>query len=345
MSPPLPSRPLPPTPRVGVRIAGTGSFLPASKITNADLLPLMETTEEWIVQRTGIRERRVIDRAAGESTTSISILALREALAAARVSAAELDLVIIATICGEMACPSVACRVAATVGASRAGAFDITAACSGFVYALNIAHDLIRGGAHRTIGVVGCDTLTGNVRYDTDNRNIAIIFGDGAGAAILRATDDVSKGIIAQSMHADGSSWEDLYIPRALSDFPAKHPPDPDKLNLIQMNGKEVFKFAVTKFSQLIAETLEKAHLSADDVAMYVCHQSNARILESARERFGLPVEKLYVNIDRVGNTSGASVPICLDELVRAGRVNEGDRVMFVSFGGGLTWASSLWQL
>jgi len=331
--------------RFGVRIAGTGSCLPDRVITNADLTKVMDTTDEWIVQRTGIRERHIIDRDKGESTKSLCTVALRRALAAARIDAKELDLLIVGTICGEMACPSVSCRVAAEVGAGTCGAFDITAACCGFVYGMNVAHEMIKGGSYRTVAVVGCDTLTGNVRYETANRNIAIIFGDAAGAAIFRATDDPSKGIIAQAMHADGSGWEDLYIPRSITDIPEDQGRDPAKVNIIQMNGKEVFRFAVSKFPQLIGQTLEKAGLKPEDVALYICHQSNARILEAAREKYNIPREKMYVNIDRIGNTSAGSVPLCLDELTRAGRVREGERVMFVAFGGGLTWSASLWQL
>ena len=335
----------PPPPRIGVRIAGTGSYLPERRLTNADLEKVMDTTDEWIVQRTGIRERRIVDRAKGESTTVIAAGALRRALADAGVQASDLDMVIVATVSMEMTCPTTSCLVARDLGAGTAGAMDITAACCGFVYSVNVAHDLIRGGSYRTIGVVGCDILSSLMDYSSAGRGISILFGDAAGAAVLRATDDTSKGILAQSMHADGTGWHHLYIPRALTDFPPGVEPDPKKLGLMQMNGREVFKFAVSKFSDLIAETLEKAGLTSADVDHYVCHQSNARILEAARERFGLPPEKLYVNIHRVGNTSSGSVPVCLDELRGAGRIKEGQRVMLVAFGGGLTWAASLWQL
>lgn len=328
-----------------MRIAGTGSYLPDNVITNADLMKLMETSDEWIVQRTGIRERRRSDPKKGESTTYLSTEALRRACENARMDPSELDLIIVATICPEMMCPPVSCRVAAALNATPAGAFDLSAACCGFVFGLNVAHDLITSGAHRAIGLVGCDTLTNNVDYTTEGRACAIIFGDAAGAAVIRATDDPNKGIIAQSMHADGRGFKDLYIPRHEADFPPGHTPSPAKFDRIQMNGQAVFKFAVSTFSNLISQTLDRANMKPEDVAMFVCHQSNLRILEAARDRFGLPPEKLYVNIDRVGNTSAGSVPLCLDELNRAGRIREGDRVMFVAFGGGLTWGASLWQL
>lgn len=338
--------PNPPAPRrSGVRILGSGSSLPKGRLTNADLEKLMDTSDEWIVQRTGIRERRRADFAAGESTYTLATAALRGALADAGIDADELDLLITATMTPEMACPPTACRVLAEVGASRAGAFDLSAACCGFVFGLNTAHDLIRMGSYRTVAVVGADTLSKHMDYSTAGRSTAIIFGDAAGAVVLQATDDESKGILAQAMHADGPGWKEIYIPQCAGDFPPGVEPDPSKHGYVQMAGAQVFKFAVGTFPRLIAETLEKAGMTADQVDMYVCHQSNARILQAARERFNIPEEKLYVNIDRVGNTVAASVPLCFDELRRAGRIKDGDVVMFVAFGGGLTWGSSLWRI
>lgn len=335
----------PARPRCGVRIAGSGSCIPDARLTNADLEKIMDTTDEWIVQRTGVRERRIVDKAKGESTSTLAAQALRRALADAKTAPTDLDFLIIATVTPEMTCPSVSCRVAEAIGAGACGAMDLSAACSGFVYGLNLAHELIRSGNHRTIGVVGCDVLSGLMDYSTAGRGTAILFGDAGAGVILKATDDASKGILAQAMHSDGRGWKDLYVPYEQADFPPGHEFHPSKLGVMQMNGRAVFKFAVGTFGDLIAETLAKAGLTADDVDHFVCHQSNARILEAARERFGLPPEKLYVNIDRIGNTSAGSVPLCLDELRGAGRIKEGQVVMFVAFGAGLTWASSLWQL
>ncbi|MFO0830539.1 MAG: beta-ketoacyl-ACP synthase III [Phycisphaerales bacterium] len=331
--------------RVGVCIAGTGRSQPSKSLTNADLERLMDTSDEWIVQRTGIRERKIIDKSKGESTRTMAADALRKALAQAKTDANELDLLICATMTAEMSCPPMACIVADMVGMMGAGAFDLNAACSGFVYALNLAHDLIRGGAYRSIAVVGADTLSELMDYSTAGRGTAIIFGDGAGAVVLKATDDTSKGILAQGMHSNGSGWKDIYIPREPRDFPVGVECDPAKYNRVQMNGSGVFKFAVGTFPDLIGETLERAHVKPEEVDMYLCHQSNMRILHAARERYGLPPEKLYINIDRVGNTVAASVPICLDEVREKGLIREGHKVMFLAFGGGLTWASSLWQL
>jgi 3-oxoacyl-[acyl-carrier-protein] synthase-3 len=329
--------------RIGVRIAGTGSCLPARKLTNPDLEKMMDTTDEWIVQRTGIRERRIIGE--GESVSPLATEALRKALAAAHMAPGELDLIICATMTPEMPCPPAACLVSHALGAGQVGAFDLSAACCGFVFGLNVAHELIRGGAYRAIGLIGADTLSVHMNYSTAGRGTAIIFGDGAGAVVLKATDDANVGILSQAMHAEGKGWKDIYIPQCDRDFPAGVTPDPQAINRVQMNGAAVFKFAVGTFSNLIQQTLDKARITADQVDMYVCHQSNARILQAARDRFGVPEEKLYINIARVGNTVGASVPLCLDELVAQGRVKPGMKVMFVAFGGGLTWGSSLWQL
>lgn len=332
-------------PRIGVRIAGTGRALPSQQMTNSDLARMMQTSDEWIVQRTGIHTRHVCDRTKGESCLPLATEALTKALADARMEATELDMIILATLTEEMPCPPTSCQLAAAVGAGPCGAYDLSAACSGFVFSLNTAWSMIRSGLHRTVAVVGADTLSSYMEYNDHGRTTAILFGDAAGAVIVRATDDASKGMIAQAMHSNGSRWADLYIPLQMKHFPAEDAPEKDMIGRLHMNGKSVFKFAVSTFPEVIAQTLDRAGLKADEVDHYICHQSNARILEAARERFGLPTEKLYVNIDRYGNTVAASVPLCLDELREAGRVREGQRVMFVAFGGGLTWGTSLWQL
>jgi 3-oxoacyl-[acyl-carrier-protein] synthase-3 len=330
-------------PRIGVRIAGTGAHTPEKRLTNADLERMMDTSNEWIVQRTGISERRICDPDKGENSTWLCTQALRKALADARLEGKDLDLVIIASVTGDMPCPATACRVAAEVGAGRAGAFDLLAACCGFVYGLNLAHDMIRTGRYRTVAVIGCDVMSKVMDYS--NRGVAILFGDAAGAAILRATDDPARGMLAGCMHADGSGWKDLYLPQRACDLPPGVDAAEIKMGRLQMNGREVYKFAVGKFCEVIQSTLAGAGISADEIDQFVCHQSNARMLESARERFGIPHDKLYVNIDRYGNCSAGSVPLAFDELRKAGRCREDDLVLFVAFGGGLTWASSLWRL
>jgi 3-oxoacyl-[acyl-carrier-protein] synthase III len=330
----------------GVCLLGTGSAVPPKRLTNHDLAAMMDTSDEWIVQRTGIRERRVVDREGkGECTRTLAIEALRAALADAGLKAPGLDLIVLATMTPEMTCPPTACRVAAGVGAGNVGAFEVGGACCGFVFALNTACGLIRSGMHRTVAVVGADTVSRHVRYDNVGRGTAILFGDAAGAVILQATDDASKGLLAHAMHSDGESWGELFVPRHRGDFPEGREPDDSLLNTVLMNGRTVFRFAVETFQELIAQTLDKARLNPEDVDHYICHQSNARILHAARERFGIPEEKMHVNIDRYGNTVAGSVPLCLDELRRAGRIREGQTLMFVAFGGGLTWGSSLWRV
>lgn len=330
---------------IGVRIAGCGSALPETRLTNADLEKLMDTSDEWIVQRTGIKERRIAKRELGESTLTLSKRALNTALERCGMRGEDLDMVICATMTPEMGCPPTSCRLADEVGATKAGAWDLSGACCGFVYGLNVAYSMMRSTGYKNVALIGADMLTKYMRYDTSCRDTAILFGDAAGAVVLRATDDRNKGLIAQAIRADGGRWKDLYVPEHRCDFPSEDEVDLDLLGTVRMNGRAVFRFAVGTFQDLIAETLEKAGVTADEVAHFVCHQSNARILSAARDRFGIPEEKMYVNIERYGNTVAASVPLCLDELWTQGRVKDGDLVLFVAFGGGLTWGSSLWRV
>lgn len=331
-------------PLSGVAITGTGSALPKRLVTNADLEEVMETTDEWIIKRTGIRERHVHDRDAGESSASMAVEASKRALEAAGVTPEDLDMIVVATMTPDMPTPSVSCIVADTLGAGRIAAFDLNAACSGFVYALNAAHALMVGGGYRQCLVIGADCVTRHCDFSTFGRGQSILFGDAAGACVLSATDNTSKGLIAQAMHSDGGGAKHLYIPTREGDFYDHTEFDERKINNVLMHGPGIFKFAVSTFPKLISQTLEKAGLKPEDIDHYMCHQSNARILAAARDRFGLPQEKLFVNIDRFGNTVGASVPLILDEQTRAGLVKPGQKVMFLAFGAGLTWASSLWQ-
>lgn len=327
----------------GVRIAGTGRHVPEGVMTNDDLAKIVDTSDEWITQRTGIKQRHICDPAKGETTRTIATSALEKALDDAGVRADELDLVIMATVTGEMRCPATACRVAADVGAGHAGAFDLMAACSGFVYGIQVANDMIRCGSMKRIAVIGCDAMSRLLDYK--DRSVCVLFGDSAGAVILTADDDPGRGLQCGRMHASGGGWKDLYIPERDEDFPEGVDPSVLKPGLLYMRGREVYKFAVGTFPRLIEETLEQGGVKANDIDMYICHQSNARMLESARERIGIPPEKMYINIDRYGNCSAGSVPVCLDELRKQGACKDGDLVMFVAFGGGLTWASALWRV
>ncbi len=332
-------------PLSGVVIAGTGSAVPKRLVTNTDLEKLMDTSDEWIVQRTGIRERHVHDREGGETTSTLATDAARRAIEAAGIDAADLDLIVCGTMTPDMPTPSVGCIVADRIGAGQIAAMDVNAACSGFVYAINTAHALMVGAQYRNALVIGVDCITQHCDFSTFGRATSVLFGDAAGACVLRATGDASRGLIAQAMHSDGGGAKHLYIPSRESDFFDHDEYDPRKVNQIMMHGPGVFKFAVSTFPRLIAQTLDAAGLNPGDVDHYVCHQSNARILAAARDRFGLPESRMYVNIDRYGNTVAASVPLILDHQTRAGEIKPGEKVMLLAFGAGLTWASSLWQL
>ena len=326
----------------GARIRGTGSFVPAKVVTNDDLAKTIDTSNEWIVQRTGITERRVCDPS-HEGTFTMSRDALARALDAAGMKGSDLDLIIVATVTPEMTCPSTATRIAAELGAIPAPAFDLSAACCGFVYAMNVADTLVRSGRFKAVGVVGSEAMSTIV--DWTQRGTCILFGDAAGAAVITADPDPNIGCIYQKMGSDGSAWPSLYIPRRSQDIPEKDRDHPSKLGQLRMDGKEVFRFAVSKFREVMEDALLNTGLDAQSVGQVICHQSNARIIEAAREKLGLPHEKVYVNIGKYGNSSAGSVGLCLDELWRAGKIEAGRPFMMVAFGGGLTWASSVWRV
>jgi 3-oxoacyl-[acyl-carrier-protein] synthase III len=333
----------PPTAPFGIRIVGSGSCVPDQVLTNFDLEKILDTSDEWIRQRTGIRERRIVNPER-ENTYSLSLEAIRRAIDNAGMKPTDLDMIIMATVTAEMTCPSNACRIADALGAAPAGAFDLVAACSGYVYALNVAEAMIRSGRYRTIGIIGCDTMSTIVDYD--DRSVSILFGDAAGSVILtREDDDPSVGCLYQTLKADGHMWPSLYIPRRCRDVPEADRDNPIRLGNLRMNGREVYKFAVTKFREVIEDALEKTGLAIDDVAQFVCHQSNVRIIEAAKEKIGLPDEKVHINIDSYGNSSAGSVGLCFDQLWQQGKIKRGDTVVIVAFGGGLTWASSVWKL
>ncbi len=325
----------------GVRFAGVGTALPPRVLTNDDLAKLVDTNDAWITQRTGIKTRHIAD--APTTTRDLAVQALRDALDDAGMDAASLDLVIVATMTPEMNCPSTAVRVAAEVGAKPAGALDLSAACSGFVYGINHAAALIQTGHYRHIAVIGAETLSRVVNYN--DRRTCILFGDAAGAAVLSASDNAAQGCLHQTMRSDGDRWGDIFVPRSESDLPEGSPVGVDQLHAMHMNGQEVFKFAVTQTQQVIDETLQAAGVTAEELTAVIAHQSNKRILDLIQKRLGLPPGKLVINIDRYGNTSAASVPLCLNEKRRAGELSEGDLVLFVAMGAGMCWTTSLWRL
>jgi 3-oxoacyl-[acyl-carrier-protein] synthase-3 len=330
---------------IGVRVLGSGLCLPEKRMTNADLEDCMDTSDEWIIKRTGITERRRARWEEGEKTSHLASNALRDAMQNAGVDASEIDLILVATMTPDTPTPSVSCIVAREVGCGNIAAIDLNAACSGYVYALNVADTMIRGGMYKTVAVIGADCVTRHIDYSTYGRGAAILFGDAAAAMIVQRDENADIGMIAQRMHSDGAGSKHLFIPEHCSDFPDADDFDERKLDKVQMNGQAVFKFAVSKFQQVIEDTLEDAKLSADDIDHFICHQANSRILDSARERFGIPQEKLLVNIYKYGNTVAASAPLVFEELRQAGKIKPGQKIMFLAFGAGLTWGSSLWQL
>ena len=334
------SRPGLRTPPAGVKISGTGMAVPARRLTNDDLKQFVDTSDEWIIQRTGIRQRYMC--ADGERCSDLATSAVKQALESAQLDPSDLDLLIAATLTPDMITPTVACQVVANLGAVPCGAIEMNLACTGFVAALNAAACFIRSGMYRNVAVVGAERLTSILNWS--DRRTCILFGDGAGAAIVSGSEDATQGCIFQTIHSDGTKAKDLYSPRCEADIF-----DADafngQLNTLQMNGREVFKFAVSTLERYLADALDKCGLKPADVAMVIPHQSNARIIESARERLGLSPEQVYVNIDRYGNTSAASVGICLHELMQAGRLKRGDTVVFAGVGAGVTWATSVWKL
>lgn len=324
----------------GVRLVGTGMAVPERVVTNEQLCQKVDTTDPWIQQRTGIKQRYVAENSTTER--DLGRQALQMAVERAGIEPRALDMVICATMTAQMCCPSTAARLVAEIGAVPAGAVDVSAACSGFVYGINLASTLIESGHYQTVAVVGTEVLSRIT--DWNDRRTCVLFGDGAGAAILTASSDPEQGCLHQMMGSNGNQWHQLYVPKTQDDV------SPDSqfngaFNTLQMNGREVYKFAVTTLGEMIERTIRECNLKASDLAMIIPHQSNQRILESVRHRFDLPADRLYMNIDRYGNTSAASVPICLHELNTSGRIHRGDLVLLAGLGGGLTWASSLWRL
>jgi 3-oxoacyl-[acyl-carrier-protein] synthase-3 len=324
-------------PEYGAIIAGTGSHMPDRRLTNAELATMVDTNDEWITQRTGIKERRIAGD--GESTASLATAAGRKAIADAGLTAADIDLVIVATITPEMGFPSTACFVAAALGMDGTPAFDLAAACSGFIYALETAVSFIKSGRHRNVLVIGAETLSRITDYK--DRGSCILFGDGAGAAVVQRSPDAKAGVLYTSTHADGNGWELLHL-RPGSRSPIDEAMLAERGQFIKLKGREVYKFAVHRFEELIHDALRKCELTPADVALIVPHQSNIRIIESAMGKLAFPPEKAFVNIDRYGNTSAASIPIALDEARRAGRIPPGSHVLFVAFGAGLTWSNAV---
>ncbi|HEX7195116.1 MAG TPA: beta-ketoacyl-ACP synthase III [Chthoniobacterales bacterium] len=322
-----------------VSIIGTGSYVPERVLTNWELEKMVETSDEWIRTRTGISERRIAGP--DEATSDMSTKAALAAMQQAEVAPEEIDLIVVATVTPDMFFPATACWVQKKIGAIHAACFDISAACSGFLYAMEIAQQFISTHVYNTVLIIGADKLSSIVNWS--DRNTCVLFGDGAGAAILRNRAD-SHGVIATHMGSDGEFTDILFMPGGGSRFPTTPENIHQNLNTIKMLGKETYKQAVTAMSNAADRALEAAGLKYDDIACVIPHQANMRIIEAIAHRMNLPIEKFYVNLEKYGNTSAAAVAIALDEAHRAGRFRIGDYILLVVFGGGLTWASSVIQ-
>ncbi|HUT28844.1 MAG TPA: beta-ketoacyl-ACP synthase III [Sedimentisphaerales bacterium] len=319
-------------------IAGHGSFVPEKILTNQDLASMVDTSDDWITTRTGIKIRHITDD--NETTAKLAAEAARRALSVANLDPANLDMIIVATITPEMVFPSTACFVQSALQAKKAWVFDLGAACSGFIYGIAIAQQFLQSGRCKNALVIGAETLTKITNWK--DRTSCILFGDGAGAVVLEQTEDGRHGVLYSTMSADGDSWKALNCQAHGSRHPAdKKLDDPDKIYM-EIHGRQVYQQAVRRIVESVTECLDACNLTLDDVAMVISHQMNARIIESAAKRLNLPDGKMFLNIAEYGNTSAASVPIAFDDCVRAGRIKRGDIIIFVAFGAGLTWGANV---
>jgi 3-oxoacyl-[acyl-carrier-protein] synthase-3 len=323
--------------QIPVVIAGTGSYVPERILSNADLEKMVDTSDEWIVERTGIRERRIA--ADDEFTSHLATNAARRALEQAGLEASEVELLIVATITPDTLTPATACHVQQRLGAHRAVAFDISAACSGFLFAMRIAKRMISDGAFRNALIIGAEKLSAFVNWE--DRSTCVLFGDGAGAAVLRHAQPGEGEIIATEMGSDGSLTRLLQIPGGGSACPITTENAEQHLATLAMLGREVFKHAVTRMRDAAERVIERAQLTPDDIALVIPHQANLRIIDALAKRLSVPNDRVFVNLHKYGNTSAAAVAIALDEAHRQGRFTRGDHIVMVAFGAGLTWAAA----
>lgn len=320
-----------------VGIIGIGTYVPEKVMTNKDLESMVETSHEWIVERTGIHERRIASP--DMATSDLASKAAQRALDDAGITAEEIDLIIVATATPDMFFPSTACLVQANIKATNAAAFDLAAGCSGFVYGMVTGSQFIKAGLYKKVLVIGAETLSKIL--DWTDRNTCVLFGDGAGAAVLAETS-AGYGILASQLGADGSGGDLLKLPAGGSRNPASAETVSQRMHFVHMSGNEVFKFAVKVMGEAAVKALDDAGLSAVDVDCLIPHQANIRIIQSAAKRLKLPMDKVMVNVNKYGNTSAASIPIALEEAVHSGKIKQGDIVVLVGFGAGLTWASAV---
>jgi 3-oxoacyl-[acyl-carrier-protein] synthase-3 len=327
--------------RFPVKILGTGAYVPDRVVPNSHFESYLETSDEWIQTRSGIRERRFAPE--DENTKTFAIEAGRRALADSGLTAEDIDLVIVATITPAHVIPATACEVQDALGLRSVPAFDLAASCSGWIYGVITASQFIESGMGKTALVIASDTLS---RYiDMEDRSSCILFGDGAAATVLRRCDSGLGGILSARYGADGDHWKDIWIPAGGSEEPASQKTINERLHYVRMNGREVYKVAVMRMAALLELSMRDAGVGVDEVTLFIPHQANLRIIESINKRLGVPPEKVSINIDRYGNTSGAAVGMCLDEARRTGRVKSGDLVAMTTVGAGFAWGSLLIRL
>lgn len=325
------------------KLIGTGSAFPEKVMTNADFEAFVETSDEWIRTRTGIQTRRIANLKKGESTSSLSILAAKRALEMAQIAAEEIDMIVVGTVTPDSVMPTTGNLVQAALGATRAFSFDLQAACSGFIYGLSIADQFIRTGAIKTALVIGAETLSTLINWQ--DRGTCVLFGDGAGAAIITRSTDPSHAILGTRLYSDGTKGDILKIPHGGAKIPHYLPEYQHRQHSIHMQGQEVFKLAVRSMIDSSLQLLSENHLKPEDVDFFLFHQANVRILEMCMKSLKVPREKTWINLDKYGNTSAATLPVCLDEALRQGAIKSGDKVLLTTFGGGVTWASGLIQI
>ena len=318
------------------QILGSGHAVPHRILTNADLEQMVDTNDEWIVERSGIRQRHIAEP--GSSLSDLAATAVNRALESAQTAAQDIDLIIMGTVSGDMKFPAMACLLQEKIGANKAAAFDISAACSGFLYGLHLAKSLMQTCAYQRVLVVAAEMLSSMINWE--DRNTCVLFGDGAGAVVLGPSTD-ERGILSTTIHSDGRHSDLLYNP-AGSQLVLSAEDLKNNVATIHMQGREVFRHAVSSMTRALNEALEQAGLSAADLDFVIPHQANIRIIEAIAKRFKVPTEKIIINVDRFGNTSAASIPIALDEAIRNGTIKKGDVVGFTTFGAGLTWAASV---
>ena len=321
----------------GCAITGIGSYVPERVLTNADLEKIVDTTDEWIITRTGIKERRMA--AEGEHTSTMAVKAAHRALEQAGLAAADLDLIVVATITPDMPFPATACLVQRELGATKAAAFDLEAACSGFIYAIEIGRAFITSGVYENILIIGAEKLSSII--DWEDRNTCVLFGDGAGAAVMHRRKG-ARGVLATRLGRDGTKADSLDMPGGGSRRPATVDSVNERIHFLKMEGKEVFKAAVNAMTGAAKDVLERSGVGIEDIKCIIPHQANQRIISAIGERLGAREDQVFVNLQKYGNTSAASVAVALDEALQAGKIQRGDKILIVAFGAGLTWGATV---